>query len=330
MNAVIVSRNDHTADSESPRDVLVMLHGWGIGLGAYSMAAAHLAHSFTLYILDLPGMGASDRCPFPECGSDSASKSLSFFLHHLEDCYQALLESDPVFRNAPHRHIVGHSMGGYIAAHWQLHSRHFDTLVLASPVGVPKRPPPRPKDESSDEDSVSYSARAIRAAVTPLWERGVTPQAFLRRLPPRAARKFLRRHHVRGKATLGIRIGGPGSYEEYENEDLLDALIEYEYRVTKAPPGSERAYATLLEPGAWAHMPLIDRVAELDCPTAFCYGEHDWMDADAGRDAQKHISTSTAFRMIPSADHNLHMTNPHDFAQFVKTFCMHAKCDTSS
>ena len=39
----------------------------------------------------------------------------------------------------------------------------------------------------------------------------------------------------------------------------------------------------LQAPGAWAHAPLQERLAELKVPITFIYGEHDWMQPAAGQ-----------------------------------------------
>jgi pimeloyl-ACP methyl ester carboxylesterase len=39
----------------------------------------------------------------------------------------------------------------------------------------------------------------------------------------------------------------------------------------------------LQAPGAWAHAPLQERLAELKVPVTFIYGEHDWMQPAAGK-----------------------------------------------
>lgn len=39
----------------------------------------------------------------------------------------------------------------------------------------------------------------------------------------------------------------------------------------------------LQAPGAWAHAPLQERLAELKVPVTIIYGEHDWMNPAAGQ-----------------------------------------------
>lgn len=44
------------------------------------------------------------------------------------------------------------------------------------------------------------------------------------------------------------------------------------------------AFASCLQaPGAWAHAPLLERLAELKVPVTFIYGESDWMNPAAGQ-----------------------------------------------
>jgi hypothetical protein len=44
------------------------------------------------------------------------------------------------------------------------------------------------------------------------------------------------------------------------------------------PPCGEYALNSLLQVGAWAKKPLIDRLPILEMPVSFFYGEFDWMD----------------------------------------------------
>lgn len=72
--------------------------------------------------------------------------------------------------------------------------------------------------------------------------------------------------------------------------------------------------AHLLAPGAYARMPLVDRVAALKIPVAFVYGDHDWMSADGGRDAVEIMrragNPDGRLHVVKDAGHHLYLDNP--------------------
>lgn len=120
--------------------VLFAVHGWGAGLATYAFSLLELAKHYAVYLIDLPGMGASDRCHHwaeNRDGTEEPDRSIDFFIQHLDACFATLVESDKVFASASRRrHLLAHSLGAYLSTVWMLRSpQNFATLSLASPVG---------------------------------------------------------------------------------------------------------------------------------------------------------------------------------------------------
>lgn len=274
--------------SAPPNTSLLLLHGWGGGLGHYAPLLRHLTpHISSIYLLDLPGMGASTRTPHPV--SLPRETALDYFLFPLQAAYAHLTAHHEAFRNSTTRHLVAHSLGAYLAVEWLLDSSPaFDTVVLASPVGLPPRPPPSPS---------SLAGRTIRA----LWARGFTPQDALRVLPRGVARRFCGRYVERCYAKMD------------DAEERL--FVEYVLAISRGQKGGEGAAATLLDPGAWAKRELVGRFDGVRGRIGFVYGAEDWMDWRWGQKAAREVSDGAGVWRVPKAGHNVFVDNPGAFAE---------------
>lgn len=246
-------------------------------------------------MVDVPGMGASSREPFPRKGS--VSESLRYFLPSLDQLYASLSASD-AFRTASHRHLAAHSLGAYISVEWLLTKEQelFDSVVLVSPVGVPERPEPAKKPGM------------VMKMFAALWRAGATPQAVLRTIPRPLARRLCR-GYISSRYTRDL------------SDEERELLTEYYLRVSRAPGASERAVNTLLEPGAWAKVPLIKRLPGLGGNVAFVYGDRDWMDWRMGERVRQEMSGPTRLFRVKDADHNVFMDNPVGFAEACVEAC---------
>jgi pimeloyl-ACP methyl ester carboxylesterase len=90
-------------------DTIVLLHGYGFDSTIWSKVKSLLIPHFQVITVDIPGFGES---PFDKNASlDTLAKSIDALLIHLE---------------IPKIVLVGHSMGGYIAAAY--HSRYVNKL----------------------------------------------------------------------------------------------------------------------------------------------------------------------------------------------------------
>ncbi|KAI9769776.1 MAG: hypothetical protein M1840_003770 [Geoglossum simile] len=125
-------------DGEPVEENLVMLHGYGAGLGFFYKNFEGLTRNkgWKLYALDLLGMGRSSRPTFRVHAKDQEGK-----IREAENWFIDALEEWRVQKKIDRFTLVGHSLGGYMAVAYALkYPGHLKKLILASPVGIPEDP----------------------------------------------------------------------------------------------------------------------------------------------------------------------------------------------
>ncbi|KAI1206471.1 alpha/beta-hydrolase [Annulohypoxylon truncatum] len=304
-------------------DTLVMLHGYGAGLGFYYKNFESLSRSqgWKLYALDWLGMGNSSRPPFRICAKDQAAK-----ITEAENWFIDALEEWRKIRKIEKFTLLGHSLGGYLGVSYALkYPGHINKLILASPVGIPEDPyavnadMPEPtestfQDEFSADQQTTTEGHGNRAlngnnkgqepdANAPkkrpyppwlvwLWDANVSPFSIIRLAGP-----------------LGPRVASGWTSRRFNHltPEEKDTLHDYAYSIFKQRGSGEYALPYLLAPGAHARSPIINRiqrvgrqvitpttesspaVKEQGYPIVFMYGENDWMDVAGGLAAEEKL-----------------------------------------
>ncbi|CAJ0847203.1 12345_t:CDS:2, partial [Entrophospora sp. SA101] len=132
-----LSVRSHTAafNENSPAKNLVMCHGFGAGLGFFyrNYHALSQVPGWRIYSIDWLGMGRSSRPKFNVKGKtvdESVEETENFFIDSLEKWRQ--------IHKIEKMTLLGHSLGGYLAAVYALkYPEHIERLIMVSPVGVP-------------------------------------------------------------------------------------------------------------------------------------------------------------------------------------------------
>lgn len=247
---------------------LVMLHGYGAGLGFFykNFEALSRVPRWRLHALDLLGMGRSSRPPFRIQAKDRQGK-----IEESENWFVDALEEWRIQRKIERFTLLGHSLGGYMAVAYALkYPGRLNKLILASPVGIPEDPlavneeMPEPTEStmqaevSQDQSSTTANGNQDRADdknapqrrrypkwLTYLWDANVSPFSF-----------------VRFSGPLGPRLVAKWSSRRFSQmpQEEAQALHDYAYTLFRQRGSGEYALTYILAPGAFARSPLIRRI----------------------------------------------------------------------
>jgi len=286
---------------------LVLLHGYANGSLYFYRNLMGLSHHFeSVYALDMLGWGLSSRPKFellsahadtnknsdddddeiklPSSSSletkQKVSSAESFFVESLESWRQ--------HHNLPKLTLAGHSMGGYLSvAYAERYPQHVEKLILLSPVGVPEK---QPEDDESKIKSLPFYVRGMIKTSRYLFNRGITPGSFLRSLP------FSRSKAMVDGYILN-RLPAITCPEERTH------LGEYLYQNSMLPGSGECCLNEILTAGAFAKIPLVNRIPNIVKTGAdddnedgkeeegmevhMIYGQNDWMDFRGGLETQR-------------------------------------------
>jgi cardiolipin-specific phospholipase len=187
------------------------------------------------------------------------------------------LESWRKHNNIPKMTLSGHSMGGYLSvAYAEKYPEHVERLILLSPVGVPEK---KPEDDHLFT-SLPFYVRGIFKTVRYMFECGITPGGFLRSLPNSKSRAMVDGYISRRLPSI-------------QCDEEKAKLGEYLYQNSMLPGSGEYCLSHILTSGAFARLPLVNRIADIKSENEngievhFIFGERDWMDHKGGIDAQR-------------------------------------------
>jgi len=231
--------------------------------------------------------------------------------------------------------LIGHSLGAYLSAAYALrYPDRVSRLILISPCGVPQNKNAMDANsESNDSDSVktpsigslsvdsttreaiknqraTYKARLKDRSENPskvllfffwAWETGLSPFQL-----------------VRSTLFWGPMLVGRYSSRRFPHlpeEDVRD-LHDYLWHITSAKGSGEYCISHILTPsiGAYARMPLVERIDKLKIPVTFIYGDNDWMDPDGGRESVERLKAASNpdanIYVVKNAGHHVYLDNP--------------------
>ncbi|KAI1853334.1 hypothetical protein JX265_000167 [Neoarthrinium moseri] len=332
LNEFSVERVGETVD-----DNLVMLHGYGAGLGFYYKNFESLTRSkgWKLYALDMLGMGNSTRPPFKIHAKDPAGK-----ITEAENWFIDALEEWRKIRKLEKFTLLGHSLGGYLAVSYALkYPGHLNKLILASPVGVPEDPyavnadMPEPQESTFQDEftqdqqettktrdnnnflntknneqqagTTNAKRRPYPGWLVWLWDANVSPFSIVRMTGP-----------------LGPRFVSGWTSRRFNHlpSEEKQTLHEYAYSLFRQRGSGEYVLPYLLAPGAHARRPVINRiqdvgrqviqpatestpaVKETGFPIVFMYGENDWMDVAGGLAAEEKLKQAKVKALLQGTE----------------------------
>ncbi|KAK2590036.1 hypothetical protein QQS21_012289 [Conoideocrella luteorostrata] len=330
LNEICIAR-----EGEEVEETLVMVHGYGAGLGFFFKNFEPITRipGLKLYALDMLGMGNSSRPPFKIHARDKEEKvqeAENWFIDALEEWRKA--------RKIERFTLLGHSLGGYLAVSYAIkYPGHLKKLILASPVGIPEDPYavnsslPEPEEstvqnEFTQDQLAATEGHTNMPAKTPhevaangqpnapkrplpswlvwLWDANISPFSIVRLAGP-----------------FGPRFVSGWSSRRFNHlpPDEAQALHDYSFSIFKQKGSGEYALAYILAPGAYARRPVINRIQhvgrqaipqpdgskpikETGIPIVFMYGENDWMDVAGGLASEEKIKQAKIQALLEGTD----------------------------
>ena len=354
LNEFSVVRPEESVDNN-----LVMLHGYGAGLGFFYKNFEGLSRrpNWKLYALDMLGMGRSSRPSFKIHAKEREDK-----IKEAESWFVDALEEWRIKRGIDKMTLLGHSLGGYMAVAYALkYPGHLNKLILASPVGIPEDPYavsedlPEPGDsrmqneftQTQDESKQGAGQRSkppprkMPKWLTTLWDANVSPFSIVRFAGP-----------------LGPRLVSGWTSRRFSQmpPDEAQALHDYSYSLFRQRGSGEYALAYILAPGAFARSPLIRRiqgvgrqyleqhpsptpddaassplpvakVRETGVPVVLMYGEHDWMDVAGGHAAMEKLNAEKRKALANASEEERARENGHAKVTMIRKAGHHVYLD---
>ncbi|PLB55182.1 alpha/beta hydrolase [Aspergillus steynii IBT 23096] len=278
LNEFSVERVGEQADQH-----LVMLHGYGAGLGFFYKNFEPLSRlqGWQLHALDLLGMGRSTRPSFR-----IKAKKREDAIKEAEDWFIDALEEWRVKRKIDRFTLLGHSLGGYMAVAYALkYPGRLNKLILASPVGIPEDPyavsaaMPEPSESTmanevtQDQHEIAQSASSVQKGDNNILLKGAPTSgpASDNRPPRRIIPKWFAYLWdanispftlVRWAGPFGPRLVSGWTSRRFSHlpAEEAKALHDYSYSIFSLRGSGEYALAYILAPGAFARSPLIRRI----------------------------------------------------------------------
>ncbi len=242
---------------------LVMLHGHGGGAAVFAQNFDALSSAYTVYAVDLLGWGRSDR---PAFTGQTAEEAQAWWVDSLDAWRQTMgLEQFT---------LLGHSMGGFVAASYALeHQEHLSHLILVDAGGMSR--PVHPFN------GIYYN---------------LPPQRLVRLAGPL------------GPALLRAARGAEATQNPYPP----DALMGYYYQLSAAPGSGDMAFRKLLGLNEWA-LPLLDEIERLQLPTTLIWGEEDTLTTPDNAVRAHELLPASELILIPGAGHAPYDSFPEQF-----------------
>uniref|UniRef100_A0A3Q1HXK1 (Lyso)-N-acylphosphatidylethanolamine lipase n=1 Tax=Anabas testudineus TaxID=64144 RepID=A0A3Q1HXK1_ANATE len=285
---------------QASKTPLVMVHGFGGGVGLWIRNLDALCRSRPVYAFDLLGFGRSSRPPFPS----DAAKAEEQFVNSIEQWRQSVGLENMI--------LLGHSLGGYLATSYAIqYPSRVSHLILVDPWGFPERP------QTQTEGGQSQGTEVVKRPALPRWVKAVAavvslfnPLAVIRAAGP----------------------WGPGLVNRFRPdfkrkfEDLFDddTMTQYIYHCNAQPPSGEVGFRAMSESLGWAKRPMLHRVHLLppSMPLTMLYGEWSWVDNSSGDTVvQIRDQAHTRVKLINKASHHVYADQPEEFNRVVENIC---------
>lgn len=339
---------DTSKDASSTKEI-VLVHGYAASLGLFIDNFDSLSRipGIKIHAIDLLGFGLSSRPKFPQFPSKTKQD-----IYKVEDWFIDSLETWRKKRNIGKFILMGHSFGGYLSCAYALKYNKkiiergislnlIEKLILISPVGVERSQYSLLKKETNLTPQVSPEQELL------VNQEDIVHGNEIEQDPRTRTRRLLEYMWVHNYSPFAI-IGNAGPFKSklisrwtthrfshvyYQDEQQFKNIHDYIYRIFNGKGSGEYALTRVLDVGAVAKLPLLDRCPEkfvkMKLPTLWLYGDKDWMNDEAGLEMTNEINDLSikenseklaSFHIISNAGHHLYLDNPPEFAKIVFQF----------
>ncbi|XP_036447306.1 (Lyso)-N-acylphosphatidylethanolamine lipase-like [Colossoma macropomum] len=285
----ITHKSLREAPKPSSRTPLVMVHGFGGGVGLWIRNLDPLCRSRPVFAFDLLGFGRSSRPRFPLDPVQAEQQSVISIEH-----WRRALGLENMI-------LLGHSLGGYLATSYAIqYPERVRHLILVDPWGFSPMP-----------------AEGMSKLGCPRWVEGLiavasffNPLAVIRVAGPWGPKLISR-----------VRPDFKKNFEELFDDDTI---MDYVYHCNAQTPSGEVAFRAMSNSLLWAKRPMLDRVHLLppDLPVTLVYGGQSWMDSKTGEKvAQLRPNSCTRTVVVEGAPHHLYVDKSEAFNALVQSIC---------
>ncbi|XP_068427656.1 (Lyso)-N-acylphosphatidylethanolamine lipase [Clinocottus analis] len=285
---------------QAPKTPLVMVHGFGGGVGLWIRNIDALSRSRPLYAFDLLGFGRSSRPSFPS----DAAKAEEQFVESIEQWRQSVGLENMV--------LLGHSLGGYLAAAYAIqYPARVSHLILVDPWGFPERP------KTQAPEGQDQGTEVMKRPPLPRWVKAIAAVVSL--FNPLAV--------IRAAGPWGpglVNRFRPDFKRNFEDLFADDTMTQYIYHCNAQTPSGEVGFGAMAESLGWAKRPMLERVHQLppSMPVTMLYGARSWMDSSSGhRVVQIRNQAPTTVILIDDASHHVYADQPEEFNRVVENIC---------
>ncbi|XP_076840496.1 (Lyso)-N-acylphosphatidylethanolamine lipase-like [Brachyhypopomus gauderio] len=271
------------------RTPLVMVHGFGGGVGLWIRNLDPLCQSRPVFVFDLLGFGRSSHPRFPLDAVQAEQQSVISIEH-----WRRALGLEKMI-------LLGHSLGGYLAASYTIqYPERVCHLILVEPWGFP----PAPQDGMAKLGFPRWVQALV--AVASLFN----PLAVIRATGPWGPKLIC---HVR-----------PDFKKNFDELFDDDTIMEYIYHCNAQTPSGEVGFRAMATSLLWAKRPMLDRVHLLppDVPVTLVYGGLSWMDSATGeRVAMLRPKSYTRTVVVEGGPHHVYADKSEAFNAVVQSIC---------
>ncbi|XP_078109783.1 1-acylglycerol-3-phosphate O-acyltransferase ABHD5 isoform X3 [Sander vitreus] len=278
-----------SSDRVKDRTPMVLLHGFGGGVGLWAQNLDALSQRRPIWAMDLLGFGRSSR---PQFCTDAQGP---------EDQFVESIEQWRAEVGLESMILLGHNLGGYLAVSYAIrYPSRVKHIVLVEPWGFPERP-----DTAEADRPIPVWIKALGAMFTPF-----NPLAGLRLVGPLGP-------------TL-VQTLRPDFKRKFCSMFSDNTVSEYIYHLNVQNPSGETAFKNMTNSFGWATRPMLQRMDQLEpkIPMAIIYGSRSSIDSSAGssiKESRPH--SDVEITTIRGAGHYVYADQPEDFNHTVLQVC---------